>query len=106
MKYWLFLAFAVVFEAMAAFSLKTSTNTENHFYTILYGVFFAVSLGMFYIASKGIPLSIGYAIWAGLGLSIVSIIGIFIFKEEVSLMKIVFLLMIIVGVIGLKLNSK
>lgn len=106
MKYWFFLAFAVIFEAMAAFSLKTSTNTENHFYTILYGVFFAVSLGMFYVASKGIPLSIGYAIWAGLGLSIVSIIGMFIFKEEISLMKIVFLLMIIVGVIGLKLISK
>ncbi|PAF53897.1 hypothetical protein BKH42_03965 [Helicobacter sp. 13S00482-2] len=106
MKYWIFLIFAVVFEALAAFSLKISTSTSNHFYTALYGIFFIISLGMFLIASKGIPLSIGYAIWAGLGLSIVSIIGIFVFKEELSLAKIVFLLMIILGVIGLKLISK
>lgn len=106
MKYWFFLAFAVIFEAFAAFSLKTSTHTQNHLYTILYGVFFAISLGMFYVASKGIPLSIGYAIWAGLGLSIVSMIGMFVFKEDISLAKIVFLLMIIIGVIGLKLISK
>ncbi|MDO7253823.1 DMT family transporter [Helicobacter cappadocius] len=106
MKYWIPLILAVIFEALAALSLKTSTNTENHLYTALYAILFIISLGMFYIASKGIPLSIGYAIWAGLGLSIVSIIGIFVFKEEISLMKIVFLLMIIIGVVGLKLVSK
>ncbi|PAF42265.1 multidrug efflux SMR transporter [Helicobacter sp. 11S03491-1] len=106
MKYWILLMLAVIFEAMAALSLKISTNTQNHIYTLLYGVCFAISLGMFYLASKGIPLSIGYAIWAGLGLSIVSLIGFIIFKEEINFAKIIFLFMIIIGVIGLKFISK
>ncbi|PAF52659.1 multidrug efflux SMR transporter [Helicobacter sp. 13S00477-4] len=106
MKYWLFLILAIVFEALAALSLKTATNTNNYLYSILYAIFFAISLAVFYIASKGIPLSTAYAIWAGLGLSIVSIIGFVIFKEEISFLKIVFLLMIIIGVVGLKLISR
>lgn len=106
MQYWIFLFCAIVFEALAALSLKLSTNTNNYFYAGTYGLFFAISLIMFYFASKGIQLSIGYAIWAGLGLSIVSLIGFFVFKEEISFLKIFFLLMIIIGVIGLKSISK
>lgn len=46
-----------------------------------------------------------YAIWAGLGTALIAIIGIFAFHEPVNVLKVLFLTMIIVGVMGLKMSS-
>ncbi|HOI39299.1 MAG TPA: SMR family transporter [Methanobacterium sp.] len=56
-------------------------------------------------ALKKFDLSFAYAIWAGLGIFGVSIIGIMYFKEPYNILKIVSLLVIVVGVIGLNLSE-
>ncbi|PAF47114.1 hypothetical protein BKH46_05230 [Helicobacter sp. 12S02634-8] len=106
MKYWIFLAIAVVFETMGTTSLKQAANTGNHLYTGIFVLMFAVSFTFFWNALKGIDLSIAYASWAGLGLVLITLGGIFIFKEEISFWKIFFLTLILIGLIGLKLISK
>lgn len=55
---------------------------------------------------KTIDLNTAYAVWAGLGLVIVSLVGFVVFKEEISLVKILCIALIVVGVVGLKLLSK
>ncbi|PAF41926.1 multidrug efflux SMR transporter [Helicobacter sp. 11S02596-1] len=106
MKYWIFLIIAVIFETMGTTSLKQSTNTGNHIYTAIFALMFVISFTFFWNALKGIDLSIAYASWAGLGLVLITLGGIFIFKEEISVLKILFLAMILIGVVGLKLISK
>ena len=54
---------------------------------------------------KRMDLSIAYAIWAALGITLVSIIGIIHFKEPVSGMKIASMALIIIGVIDLHLGD-
>ena len=52
---------------------------------------------------KKMNVSVAYAIWASLGTALIAVIGIIWFKEPVSLIKIVSLLFIIIGIIGLEL---
>ena len=66
---------------------------------VLYGIAFT----MLTLALKKIDLGTAYAIWAGAGTALVAVIGFWIFKDTVSLWKISCILLIIVGVVGLKL---
>ena len=52
-----------------------------------------------------IQLSVLYAVWSGVGTVLVGMVGIFYFDEAVSVRKILFLLLIIVGVIGIHISD-
>ncbi len=58
------------------------------------------------LALKRIDVSIAYAIWAGLGTALITVIGIFWFKEPVNALKIISLIVIVAGVIGLNLSDR
>ena len=60
---------------------------------------------MFIFALKHFDLSFIYAIWAGIGILLVSVIGMTYFKEPVSAMKIISILIIVAGVIMLNLSE-
>ena len=53
-------------------------------------------------AVEKIDLSIVYAIWSGLGIVVVSIIGFLYFKEAVNFVKIVCIVLVVIGVVGLR----
>jgi small multidrug resistance pump len=57
------------------------------------------------MALKQIPVSTAYAIWSGVGAVLVAVIGIACFREIVSLIKVGSIVLIVVGVVGLKLDS-
>lgn len=69
-------------------------------------VFYAASFSVFTLALKGIDVSIAYAIWAGLGTALIAVIGIFWFKEPVNALKIISLIVVVAGVIGLNLSDR
>jgi small multidrug resistance pump len=51
-------------------------------------------------------MSIAYAIWAGVGTSLITVIGIIYFKEPITLLKTLSIALIIIGVVGLNLSNK
>jgi len=57
------------------------------------------------IALKKIDMSVAYAVWSAVGIVVVSGIGIFIFKENISVLKIISILFIVLGVVGLNLSG-
>lgn len=66
-------------------------------------VFFGISnMILLTYALKFIPLAICYAVWMGLALLIQTIIDIFIFKENISIKQIGFLILLMIGIIGLQ----
>ena len=73
----------------------------------------SVAVGIGYLASgilitfaiKRIELSIAYAVWAGLGVMLTTIIGIYVFRETLTAMKVISTLMILAGVVGLYLSQ-
>ncbi|NLF90259.1 MAG: QacE family quaternary ammonium compound efflux SMR transporter, partial [Corynebacterium marinum] len=68
-------------------------------------VFFAaliVSMGGLAVALKELPVGTAYAVWVGIGASIAIVYSFVSGQEAVSLAKVLFLLMIVGGIIGLK----
>jgi len=57
------------------------------------------------MALQGIPLSIVYAVWSGVGTIFVAILSRFMFEESFSVTKIISLLLIVAGVIGIHLSN-
>lgn len=57
------------------------------------------------LALRSMPLGLTYAIWVGIGIAGSNILGIVLFKEPYQFLRILFVLMILFGVVGLKFSS-
>lgn len=102
---WTFLTISIGFEVAGTLSLKYSALTSNSLYSWLTALFYLISFSLMWYAIKKIDISIAYAIWAGAGTALISILGFLIFKEEFSIAKLICLILIISGVVGLKYLS-
>jgi small multidrug resistance pump len=106
MNSWYYLIIAILLESAGTTCMKLSNGFTKVFPSTLILVFYVLSLGLFTISLKSIHLNIAYATWSGLGVALVALIGVLIFKESLSPLKLVSLLCIIIGVIGLNLTVK
>ena len=103
--YWILLFAAILSEVIATTCMKFSVGFTRWLPSTLMFVFYSAS-GMFItFAIKRIELSIAYAIWAGLGVVLTTFIGIMLFKETVTTVKMISTVMIICGVLGLYLSQ-
>ena len=103
---YLLLAGAILAEVVATTALKLSDGFTKLWPTVIVAVgyltaFTLLGLGL----SKGLSVSVGYAIWAGVGTALIAILGIFLFKETIAPWGFVGLGLIVVGVVLLELNS-
>lgn len=105
MQYWIILACAIVLEVCGTISMKYSEGFTKLLPSVLLFVFYAASFTALTFALRKIDVSVAYAIWSGLGTALIFIIGILFFKESVSPLKVLSLLLIITGVVGLKLSG-
>ncbi len=66
-------------------------------------VFYAISLFLLTLSLRSIDVSVAYAIWSGLGTALIAAIGILWFGEPATALKLVSLVLIVAGVVGLNL---
>lgn len=102
--HWILLALAIVLEIGGTTCLKLSEGLTKLAPSILIFVFYSLSFAAAAFAMKRLDLSFVYAVWAGLGVMIISIVGMTYFKESVSALKIASIVLIALGVIGLNLG--
>ena len=86
--------------------MKLSEGFSKLLPSILILVFYALSFFFFTLALKGIDVSIAYAIWAGLGISLITLIGTFSFREPINSLKVISLFFVITGIIGLHFSDR
>jgi small multidrug resistance pump len=98
---WLYLVVAIVTEVIGTTSMKLSEGFSKLSPSILVFVFYGLSLVALTLALRRIDVSVAYAVWSGLGTAMIAAIGLLIFKEPLTLVKMLSLLCIIAGVIGL-----
>jgi len=106
MNYYYLLLLAIAFEVCGTTCMKLSDGFSKLGPSVLIFVFYAISFFFFTLALKGIDVSIAYAIWAGLGIALITSVGIFWFKEPATALKIISLVVVITGVIGLHLSNR
>ena len=102
---WFLLALAIILEVAGTTCMKLSGGFKEILPTVLVFVFYGLSFTAFIYALKTIDLSITYAIWAGVGLALIAAIGILYFKEPLTVQRMVFIGLILIGVVGLSLSG-
>ncbi len=99
---WLLLLLAGLFEVAWAIGLKYTDGFSRPFPTLLTLIAMAVSVLLLAIAVKQLPLGTAYAVWTGIGAVGIVLMGIWLFNEPATLARVLCLLLIIIGILGLK----
>lgn len=102
---WLWLFSAGIFEICFAIMLKLSDGFSKSVYTILFALAALLSFYALTKAMQSIPVGTAYAIWTGIGTFGVALLGIVLFSEPVTGMRIFFISTLIASIVGLKLVS-
>jgi quaternary ammonium compound-resistance protein SugE len=100
---WIIVAIAGVMETGWALGLKYSEGFTKLVPTVVTVV---LALGSFYllsVAMKSLPVGTAYAVWVGIGVVGVALVGMAALGEAVSLSRLGFIALILVGIVGLKL---
>lgn len=101
----IYLAIAILAEVIATSALKTSDEFSRFGPSILVVVGYAVSFYFLSLALKSIPLGIAYAVWAGVGVALIAIVGTVVYKQTPDLPAILGICLIVSGVIVINLFS-
>jgi small multidrug resistance pump len=105
---YLFLGFAIVGEVIATSFLKLTTGDKAQWWAyivVVVGYILAFSM-LSQSLSKGVPLGIAYAIWAGIGVVLVAIVSWVVFGESLTLLQLGGMVLVIGGVTMLELGGK
>jgi small multidrug resistance pump len=98
---WVYLLLGIGAEIIGTTSMKLSQGFTKVVPSIAIFVFYGLSLTLVTLSLKKIEISVAYAIWSGVGTATIAGIGFFYFKEHLSLMKLISIILIILGVVGL-----
>ena len=102
---WLILFFAIVFEVAGTLTLKFTEGMTRLWPTVLMFAFYLVSLFGLSTAVSRIPVGTAYAVWSGVGTLLVFVMGVLWFKEQVTVLRSVSAVLIVIGVAGLYLTG-
>lgn len=106
MKNWLFLAIAIIGEVVGTSALKSSDGFTRLVPSIVVVVGYAVAFYFLSLALKSIPVGIAYAVWAGVGIALVTAIAWFFHGQKLDVWGFVGIGLIVSGVAVLNLLSK
>ncbi|GMB82369.1 quaternary ammonium compound efflux SMR transporter SugE [Shinella zoogloeoides] len=99
---WILLTLAGLFEIGWAIGLKYTDGFTRFVPTVLTAASMLVSIVLLGLAVKTLPMGTAYAIWTGIGTVGTVILGIFLFAEPATAMRLGCIALIITGILGLK----
>lgn len=102
---WIYLIIAGLLEIAWATGLKYSEGWTRFWPSVATVGLMIASFTLLSMAMRSLPLGTSYAVWTGIGVIGSAAIGIFIFGEPRTGARIFFLLLILVGIVGLKVTS-
>lgn len=103
---YVYLAAAIIFEILGTISMKYAEGFTKVVPSVLIFVCYGICFVALTIALKTLPVSMVYAIWAGVGTAIMAVVGLFFFNEPLPLQKIMATSLIILGVVMLNFSGK
>jgi quaternary ammonium compound-resistance protein SugE len=105
---WIILVIAGLFEVAFAFCLgkaKTTTGNEMYLWYAGFLVTLTLSMGLLIKATQTLPIGTAYAVWTGIGAVGTVLVGILVFKEPATFLRLLFLATLIGSIVGLKVVS-
>ena len=102
---WVYLIVAGGLEVFWSTCLKFSEGFSVLRFSILTVIGMVFSFLFLSQATKTLPLGTSYAIWTGIGALGAVIVGVLLFKESVSPLRLMFVALLLIGIVGLKATS-
>lgn len=103
---WIYLVLAGVTEIAWAIGLKHTHGWTRLGPSLLTGALMVVSFVFLSQALKTLPIGTAYAIWTGIGAVGTAIVGILLFDEPRTAMRLICIGLILAGIVGLKMSSE
>lgn len=105
---WIVLIIAGLFEVAFAFCLgkaKETTGNEMYVWYVGFLITLCISMGLLIKATQTLPIGTAYAVWTGIGAVGTVLVGIIVFKEPATALRLFFITTLIASIIGLKAVS-
>ncbi|MCS3870360.1 small multidrug resistance pump [Chryseobacterium ginsenosidimutans] len=103
---YIYLLLAIVFEIIATTFLKKSDGFSKVLPSVITIIGYSAAFYFLSLTLKQIPVGVTYAIWSGVGIIFITLIGIVVFKQIPDLPAIAGIILIIIGVMIINLFSK
>ena len=103
---YIFLALAIIFEIIATTFLKKSEEFSKLWPSVVTVIGYACAFYFLSLTLRQIPVGITYAIWSGVGIIFITMIGVIAFKQIPDLPAIIGIALIVIGVIVINVFSK
>jgi small multidrug resistance pump len=103
---YLYLAIAIIAEVIATASLRATEEFTKPIPTFIMVVGYGLAFYFMTLALRTLPLGFTYAVWSGLGIVLISLIGVIFYDERLDLAATIGMGMIIAGVLIINLFSK
>ncbi|MFG1843341.1 quaternary ammonium compound efflux SMR transporter SugE [Micromonospora sp. DT228] len=100
---WLVLVISGLLETAWAVALDRSAGLSRLVPSVVFAVTLVLSMAGLAYALREIPVGTGYAVWVGIGAVGTALVGMLVLGESASLPRILCLLLVVAGVIGLKI---
>jgi|SRR5689334_1725475 quaternary ammonium compound-resistance protein SugE len=100
---WVILFIAGLFEIGWAVGLKYTDGFTRLWPTVATAVALVASMSLLGLALRTLPLGTAYAVWTGIGSVGTAVLGIVLFREPATAMRLACIGLIVVGIVGLKL---
>lgn len=103
---YLTLAIAIVAEVIATSALKASEGFTKFVPSAVVAVGYGVAFYFLSLTLKTMPVGVAYAVWSGVGIILISVIGWVFYGQKLDLMAVIGLSLIIAGVLVVNMLSK
>jgi len=103
---WLFLSIAIAAEVIATSALKAADGFTRLGPSLVVIAGYGIAFYFLSLALRGIPVGVAYAVWSGVGIVLISVIGWFAFGQTLDAAAVLGIGLIMAGVIVLNLFSR
>lgn len=103
---WLYVLIASIFEIVWAVGLKYSMGWSRLWPSVITIGAYVTSLGFLALGVRSLPVGTAYAVWTGIGVAGTALFGMIWLGESRDIPRILCLLLIVAGVIGLRLTAR
>ena len=104
--HYLYLTIAIVTEVIGTSALKATNEFTRLWPSVVVVVSYMISFYFMTLCLRVIPVGITYAIWSGLGIVLIAIVGVFFYKQTLDIPAISGIFLIIAGVVVIQVFSK
>ena len=102
---YLFLALTIISETAAVIYMKLSYGFQNKLNAAIAILAYVFGFIFLTLALKYLPVGIANAIWAGASTVLVAVLGVYLFKEQLTTIQLISLVLIVLGLVGLSVEK-